>query len=258
MGEIKQNSSRPSAEKEMSREVHREAPRPMPKAKKKKVAKPIFFSVLILALIAFGTFYFIKYQQLSDKYVSLTMTEEDKTRKIIAKVSELYKIPTYEEEKPLLVEVKDKSKLADSTVAKAFFKDVNEGDVVLAYQKGDISIIYREKEQKIIHTDNYTNFIGAVNPVKVALIASADKQVQIGQTLKDKFSNLIISDTSTPKTAVSQGVVVDVSGKEADAATKLASILGLPVGALPAGETAPQGASMVVVLPTEAAPAPAP
>jgi hypothetical protein len=44
---------------------------------------------------------------------------------------------------------------------------------------------------------------------------------------------------------------VDITGSEAEAAKTLAGLLGYSVGLLPAGETAPEGAKLVVVAPTQ-------
>ena len=250
MGEIKQNSSKPSSEKEVSREVHREAPRPMPKAKKKKVAKPIFFSVLIVALIAFGTFYFITYQQLNDKYASLTMSDEDRGRKIVSEVASLYTIPKYDEEKPTIYVVNDKDQLANNQ----FFKDAKANDTMLAYPKSDLAILYRPDDNKIIKVDTYTKV--NAKTAQIAIIGPADKLESVEKLLKSSYSNVSIVSKDAPKSIVTQGVVVDVSGKEADATAKLAALLGLQVGTLPNGEVAPKNATMVVVLPSETAPAP--
>lgn len=84
----------------------------------------------------------------------------------------------------------------------------------------------------------------------------AIKQDSIEKSLKNSFGNIVVINKSVPKSSISQGAVVDVTGKEAEATTKLASILGLPVGALPAGETAPEGAKMVIVLPSDTTPTP--
>lgn len=253
MGEIKQNSNKPSVEKEVSREAHREASRPVSKSRKKKVAKPIFFSVLLVALIAFGTFYFIKYQQLNDKYTEITMSADERIKGIVEKVSKLYNIPSYEKEKPAWTFFKDEKSL-ETLKNNQFLKDAKVNDVLLAYEKSDLAILFRPDENKIIVVDSFKKV--NTGTVPVAIIAPSDKQDSIEKSLKNSFGNIVVINKSVPKSSISQGAVVDVTGKEAEATTKLASILGLPVGALPAGETAPEGAKMVIVLPSDTTPTP--
>jgi uncharacterized protein HemX len=74
---------------------------PRPKRRKKKT--PYIYTAILLIALIFGGFYFVKYQQLDDKYTELTMTEEERAKKTVAEVSALYKIPTYDEEKPTQV-----------------------------------------------------------------------------------------------------------------------------------------------------------
>lgn len=248
MGEIKQSSNKPSIEKEIPREMQR----PTPKPKKKKIAKPIFLSVLVVALIAFGAFYFIKYQQVNDKYTELTMSADERVKNVVEKVAKLYNIPSYDKEKPAWTFFKDEKSL-ESLKNNEFLKDAKINDVLLAYEKGDLAILYRPDENKIIRVDSFKKVNAGTVPV--AIIAPSDKQESTEKLLKNNFGNISIISKSSPKSTVTQGVVVDMTGKEAEATSKLASILGLQVGSLPPGESAPQGAKMVIVLPTQA-PAP--
>ena len=219
--------------------------------KRRKLKKlPIIMLVLLIVSIGFGSFYFIQYQKLNTKYKDLSMTDEEKNKNLVNKISKVYKVPTYDEEKPIVWLVKDKDKLSGAKSTQDFFKDAKTSDVVIAYQKANISIIYRESENKIIHTDDYNNFVAAANPVNLGIIANNANQQNVEKTLTDKIKNINIVSKTEPKSPVSQGVVVDVDGKNAESAKKLAELLGLQVGQLPAGEIAPATATLVIVLPS--------
>lgn len=222
-----------------------------PKRRKKK--SPLVFTALFVIALVFGAFYFIKYQQLNDKYQELTMTEEERAKKTVAEVAKLYKIPSYDEEKPTQVGAfKDQATVDDFKKRSDFFKDAVVNDVLLAYQKADTVVIYRPSEKKVIATDQYSKILAGT--VNIAVIAPADKADATEQQIKQKIKNAVVTEKVTPKTSISSGIVVDVTGKEAEAAKKTADLLGYTVGSLPQGETMPTGATFVVIVPNSPAP----
>jgi len=213
---------------------------------KKHIIKNIVFVCLILFLAAFGGFYFVKYLQINNKYKNLTMTQEEKNQNTVDLVAKLIDLP--KNEKPTIFEVKDKSKLGSAPVAKNYFASVKNGDVILAYQKANLSIIYRPSEKKIVKTDSYTNFYAAANPVKVAIIAPQSQQQDTENLIKSKVINVEIISKHLPKNVGGQSMVVDATGQNAKAAKELAEKIGLSVGQLPEGETKPKNASLIVII----------
>lgn len=224
---------------------------PVPKKRKKKLpTKKIFFGGIITALIIFGGFYFVQYNTLNAKYKDLTLSADEKNKQTAAEVAKLIDLP--KDETPTVYAVKDKDKLADTKAAKEFFEKAQNDDVVLAYQKADLAVIYRPGEKRIIKTDNYQKFLAASSPITVAIIAPGDQQGTLVQQLESKFGNVQIVKKDAPKILNGQSYVVDLSGTNAKTAQDLATQLGLQVGALPEGETKPEGAVLAVVV----APAP--
>jgi hypothetical protein len=227
--------------------AQKEVPHP-PKPKKRKKKAPYIYAVIMLVAIAFGAFYFVKYQQLDDKYTELTMTEEERAKKTVSEVSALYKIPSYDEEKPTqLVVLKDEKSLEQLKKDTSFLKDAQLNDILLAYQKADTVVLYRPSEKKIIASDQYSKILAGT--VNIAIIAPADKTEAAEQTIKQKINNAIVTSKSNPQTTITSGLVVDVTGKESEAAKKTAELLGYTVGSLPQGETMPTGATFVVLVP---------
>jgi len=221
-----------------------------PKRRKKK--SPLVFTALFVIALVFGAFYFVKYKQLNDKYQELTMTEEERAKKTVAEVAKLYKIPSYDEEKPSIYALKDQKSLDEMKKQNIFFKDASLNDLLLAYQKADSIVLYRPTEKKIINTDKYSTITAGT--ANIAIIAPADKADATEQQIKQKIKNAVVTEKITPKTSISSGIVVDVTGKEAEAAKKTADLLGYTVGSLPQGETMPTGATFVVIVPNSPAP----
>lgn len=218
-----------------------------PRPKKKKSWKPVVLVLLFLALVGFGGFYFYKYQTVNNKYQDLVMTEEDRVRGIVLQVAKLYNIPTFEQEKPQWSFIKDDQALKKLKEINPFFNDAKINDVLLAYQKADKAILFRPSDKKIVNTSNYTKV--TLNPVGVAIIAPADKHDSTEKTIKEKIANANVVSKTAPKTNISTGVVVDVTGKAPEDAKKIADLFGLQVGTLPVGEAVPQNASFIVILP---------
>jgi hypothetical protein len=210
----------------------------------------IFCGVIIVSLIAFGGFYFYKYQNLNNKYQELTQSVDDKKAKYIAEVSKLYEIPAKDKEDPTFAIVSDQTNLDELKKISKFYENTKTGDVILLYKEANIAILYRPSDKKIINTDSY--LVATTNPnvkAEIAIIAPVALQADIEKKISDKFKNIEITNKSEPKTAITKGIVVDVNGNETDASKQLAELLGYSVDKLPAGEVAPEGAKLVIVAP---------
>lgn len=228
---------------------HQESAKP-----KKRILFGVIYASVLLVAVLFGAYFFVKYNQVNDKYLAATVTPDQQKSEYVSKVSKLYNVPKFEDEKPEAIVVSDTSKLSDTVVGKKFFAGVKKDDVVLVYKNSDLSIIYRPSEDKIIKIDNYANALAATNTYKVALIAPSDQQEQVVQKLQTSFGNISIISKTNPKTSVSQGVVVDTTGSNAKAAQELADKLGFTVGQLPDGESKVDGAALIVVTANQPAP----
>jgi hypothetical protein len=216
-----------------------------PPKKKSLIYKIVYLIVLVVALSAFG-FFLIRYLQVNHNYKEAIMTQEQRNQRTITAVGKIMDLP--KDETPVIFQVQDKDKLGNSSVTKQFFEKAKNGDVILAYQKANMSIIYRPGEKRIVKTDNYTNFLAAANPIKIAIIAPTSQQSDTEKSITEKVLNVDIVAKNEAKVSEIQSYVADATGQNATAAKELAAKLNLPVGQLPDGELKPEGASLIVVI----------
>ncbi len=216
--------------------------------KSKSYLPKVILAVAFLGLASFGGFYFFQYQTVNDKYQEATLSVDDRNKRTTNEVAKLIDLP--KDETPIVYVVKDKDKLTTTKSAKEFFENAKNDDIVLAYQKGDTAIIYRPSEKRIVKTDSYQKFVAASSPATIAIIAPTSTQDSIAGNLEQKVSNAQIVTKLTPKVPLTTGIVVDLSGTEADDAKTLAEILGYTVGQLPEGEQKPEGVTFIVIAPT--------
>jgi hypothetical protein len=209
------------------------------------IMKVLVAIVLVVALAA-AVYFFVRYRQISDKYHEATMSQQEREQKTVDEVSKIMALP--QGESPVILVVQDKNKLGASALTQQYFANTQNNDVILAYEKANISVVYRPSEKRIIKTDNYTNFVRAANPIKIAILAATDQQTTIETTILEKVLNAEIIAKNVPKTSLSGSYVVDVTGQNQQAAQDLANELKLMVGSLPAGEDRPEGAQLIVVI----------
>lgn len=235
----------------MTKEISSEKP------KRKRAPFP-FMEVGLLALtiasLAFGGYFFYKYQNVNDKYKEVTMTTEDKIKRVVNEVAALYSIPKYEDEQPSVPGIEGtaiytilEQDLENIKKTNSFFSDAKANDILVAYKKANTAILYRPSEKKIIKTGAYAE--AALVKVEVSIIADQEIAKNIENNLKAKFPNVNVTTKSPNVPITGTGLVVDVTGKEAVAAKQLAEALGYQVGQLPTGETAPDGVSLVIIAP---------
>jgi hypothetical protein len=229
--------------------AEKEAPAKTEVLKSKKRKLPIaktLAGLLLVAVVAFGAFYFVQYQKINNKYQELALTPDEKNKRTAAKVAKIIDLP--KDETPIVVQVNDKEKLVVTKSSAAFFDKSKNNDLVLAYQKGNVAVIYRPSENRVIKSDTYQNFFAASNPITVAIVAPTDQQQTLTTLLESKYGNVQIVGKTTPKIPNGQSYVVDLTGSNAKTAQDLATQLGFQVGTLPDGESKPTGALFAVVI----------
>jgi len=211
--------------------------------KRKLAIVPILVIALIIAEAGFGGYYFMKYNDLKS---SSGKSVETKNKELIAMVGKVYQLPTGED--PVVLNVNKDPKDFTTDQEKAFaktFKDLRKGDVILLYEKASVAIEYRPSENKVISTASLAINVGT----NVALIATSEAQATLTDTLTAKLQNDVrVGGKSTPVGQYSTTTVIDVSGKKADIAKKVAEAVGGTVStSFPVGEKIPEGAEIVVI-----------
>lgn len=108
---------------------------------KMKVILTVCIVALVVA-IGVAVFFFVRYNNIRNNPESVS---QETTQRIVAKVDELYALPTDEE--PTIAEVSDKEKIKEQP----FFKNAENGDYILIYPEAKTAILYRESENKLIN-----------------------------------------------------------------------------------------------------------
>lgn len=192
--------------------------------------------ILILGIVAF--YFYNQYQNIKKNPNQVAQAETDQ---LVAQVGKLIDLP--KDETPTVATVLDKEKLKDQP----FFSNAQNGDKILIYTKAKKAIVFRPSANKLINVGPIA--IDQKSQVQVALINAGGDADGVTKKLNDKFAGTIAISSTTDaknKNSVKKITVVDVSGQNADAAKQIAAELGGEVGALPAGETAPQGSAIVI------------
>jgi len=218
--------------------------------KKRKPIWIVLFAVVLLASIGVGVYYFVQYRRVVQ---NPDLVSKQELTSILEKVNKLMDLP--QDETPTLATVLNKDNLKDQD----FFKKAENGDKVLVYTNNKKAILYRPNTNKIIEVMPVYNdeaekaaATGAIstNP-KVALFNGSDKAGltnTVETKIKEKIANVEIAlKENASKTNYTKTIVIDISGKMADQAKKIAEAIGGEVGSLPDGEKKPNADILVIV-----------
>lgn len=197
----------------------------------------LFLSIfLLVAGLSFGAYYFYKYQK--------TKVPEVKT--LVAKVGKLMLLPS-DEDPSKVVTVVDAEKLKDQ----AFFAKAQNGDVTLIYNNAKIAILYSPKRNLILNVSPIST-----NPetksLKVVLYNGTNTSGLTHVTennLKESHKEFeVVKKANAARNDYEKSIVVDLTGSNSQITASLASEFGGEATALPEGETAPEGADILIIL----------
>jgi hypothetical protein len=216
--------------------------------------------LLCLALAVAGYFYY-QYRH------SAQIADAKEIADLSQEIGQFMILP--EGETPTLATVTDREKLAEQP----FFQKAENGDKVLIYSQTGRAILYRPSQKKIVDVTTVNiNTPGVTQPtesvpapapapeaaVEAPLIArvalyNGSKTVGITNTLEKQltsaFPNIaVVTKDTAQKSDYTQTIVVDVTGKSVELATKMAENLGGIVAGLPNGETAPSDADLLIIV----------
>lgn len=219
-------------------------------------------TLLCLALAVAGYFYY-QYRH------SAQIADAKEIADLSQEIGQFMILP--EGETPTLATVTDREKLAEQP----FFQKAENGDKVLIYSQTGRAILYRPSQKKIVDVTTVNiNTPGVTQPtepapaptpaptpeaaVEAPLIArvalyNGSKTVGITNTLEKQlmsaFPNIaVVTKDTAQKSDYTQTIVVDVTGKSVELATKMAENLGGIVAGLPNGEAAPSDADLLIIV----------
>ncbi|HEV2412946.1 MAG TPA: LytR C-terminal domain-containing protein [Candidatus Saccharimonadales bacterium] len=211
----------------------------------------------IIVLLAIGTtYYYTKYQDLKK---NPNAANQATANKVIQEVGKLYVLP--KGQTPTVAKIVN----VNSLKGQAFFRNAQDSDQLLIYTKAQLAIIYRPSTDMIINagpvvlnnssgTSSTPAGTSAVpsKPVVAVLNASSTngKAASTGASINSKFgSQASISSTyANASVKESKTLVVAVTSSDASLASQIASYLGGTVGSMPAGQSVPSGANIVVLV----------
>ncbi len=228
----------------------------------------VLSTLLFAAMCAAGYFYY-QYRQ------SPRVADAKEIAELKERVGSVFMLPDGEE--PTLATVTDREKLADQP----FFQRAENGDKVLIYSASGRAILYRPSAEKIVDVTSVnvnqpapetapqaeavavqpaetapavlgeTTTGGVETPVTVALYNGSGR-VGVTQSIESKltvsFPKAVVTKKETAKQSdYAETVVVDVTGKNTDAAQAIATLLGGTVAARPDGE-ADSGTDILIIV----------
>jgi hypothetical protein len=206
-----------------------------------------------------GTYYF--YSKYESTKETPEMVAEKETKSLVNEIKKLTPLP--EDETPVLATVSDKTKLSD----KPFFKDAENGDKLLVYNKAMKAVLYRPSTKQIIavaplsmtNTENKEpentneNAGEQVKKESVSVVflngtETAGLASQTETKLRESFNSFTtVKKENAAKTAYEGILVVNLSGND-EIANHMALILkGKVTRQLPEGEVK-QNADIVIIV----------
>lgn len=209
----------------------------------------------MILLIASSVYFFLQYQKTQSLLKNPSTAGQQEVDTLVKKVSKHYDLPTNDQ--VTVATVSDINKLKGQT----FFVKAQNGDKVLIYPKSGIAILYRPTTDKIINVGPVNTQGDTAEPTAQALTSAPVKVALYNGTktngLTKKVEQTLLTLSSIKTTVVAKAnaandyadsVVVDLTGKNQAAATQLAAFAKGKVASLPAGETKPDGADILIIL----------
>lgn len=206
----------------------------MTKKKVKKIVLIVFNVLIILGLGFTSGFYYLRYNNEKTK----NLTTDQLIAKYEKEISKSYTLPTGDKASLLPIDTATAEKFKKDETNKEFFKDSTDGDVVLIYANSKLGILYRPSTKKIIKTGP----LAFKQQLTAAIIgAKTDRDAVIAVLKKAFVSDITTASEFEAKTLLAAGntVIVDLTGKNADLAARLATELKGKVGDVPEGQDKP-------------------
>ncbi len=231
----------------------------------KKLGKGVLALVVVLAVLVLGgvltvVAYKVK-PSLFARWIgapSQNAAAQKDAQNLVDEVGKYIDLPG--DETPTIATVSDAEKLK----GQAFFAKAQNGDKVMFYTKAKKAFLYRPSTKKIIDvaplsvgqnpTDTASGSAtpqATPAPAKVSLL-NGSAVTGLTTTAERKLktvAGIVVSGKGNAKsTTYTKTTVINVKNVKADLVAKVATAVGGTVDSLPAGETAPVDADIVVIL----------
>lgn len=170
--------------------------------------------LLLVGLSASSVFLFMKNKDLNEQ---LTLTSEEKNKRLVAEINKVYKLP---DEEPVVAIVTNPEEFKTQYPT---FTDAQSGDYLLFFRKARLNVLYRQSEKRVVTTAN------VVVPIAVELVGDTDS-VEAAAKKLEKFGQQI-AITKTVTDGLTQSFVYDIDDDQKEETASIAKELGLDVGA---------------------------
>ena len=208
--------------------------------------------VVILALIGSGFLYF-QYQktakELKKVKSQVTITQgakDDEVKKIVSEVSKIAKLP--ENETPSIATITDVSKLKDQP----FFKNAQNGDILLVYNNSGKAILYDPKDKKIVDVTTLSTTASFNQQFKVAIrngTATPNLTGKLEEDLKKTLGVVnVVSKENAQKQTYEKTIVIVLNKEATEFALNVARALNVQTADMPADEPKPQEVDVLVII----------
>ncbi|GIW62030.1 MAG: hypothetical protein KatS3mg089_0882 [Patescibacteria group bacterium] len=212
-------------------------------------------TIIILGLLVTAVYFYYKYTQTKNLLAGSVVSNE--VQQLLSKVGRHIDLPTGEV--PIPATVSDVTQLSGNKL----FARAKNGDRVLIYTRAKKAILYRPEIDKIIEVgpvdvDNSVNtqVAGAATssqPLKIALYngtttVGLTKRVEASLLKISSLNAEVIAKENASKDNYADSIVVDLTGKNSNAAKQLATYVKGAVGSLPKEEIKPEGADILIIL----------
>jgi hypothetical protein len=208
--------------------------------------------VIALLILSVGVYFFLQYQRTQQLLKNPNLAAQAEAQSLVTKVGRLMDLPKGEQ--PTIATVSDVTKLQ----GQSFFKNAKNGFKVLIFTKAKKAILYDPKGDKIVEVtvlaleQPAASASAEAKPVTVVLYngtTTSGLATTVEKQIKDKGIKVTVAlKANASKQDYTKTIVVDLTGKNASIAKDLATFLGGEVGSLPAGETKPTGAEILIIL----------
>jgi hypothetical protein len=218
----------------------------------KRILVLIFLIVIIVIAVVAGI-YFYQYQKNQSLLKNPQKAKLNEVSDLVEKVGKLIKLPN---EAPQVATVSDVTKLRDQSI----FKNAQNGDKVLIFSQTKRAIVYRPSENVIIEVGNLVLLPKSNSPTSQVSPTTSIVRVSVyngtvlkglakeeAVKLKSKYPNIDIIDTKNAVNEYQKTLIIDVSGKNKDLVSSIATELEGETGVLPQGEEKPSSDVLVIL-----------
>jgi hypothetical protein len=211
--------------------------------------------LLIVALLGVSIYFYLQYQNSQNLLKNPESASQSEVNSLVEKVGKHYDLP--KNDSVTVATVSDINKLE----GQVFFSKAQNGDKVLIYPKTSIAILYRPSTDKIINVGPVNTQSEAAIPstsppstqsVKIALY-NGTKTTGLSNQVEERLKALssiraeVVTKGNSSK-EYAGSLVIDLTGKNAQAAQQMAAFTEGRVAQLPVGEVKPDGADIVIIL----------